>query len=58
MSEESSLQIYFKEFIKTDSYLGGIDKIKPVYPAWSTSRRQVEKTSDHVCDLIVYVGKN
>ena len=44
MNNEPNLQLHFKEFIKTDSYLKGIDRIK--------------KNPDHTCDLLVYEPKN
>lgn len=51
MNNESNLQLHFKEFIKADSYLKGIDRIKPAY-------RQTGKNPDHTCDLLVYEPKN
>lgn len=44
MNNEPNLQLHFKEFIKADSYLKGIDRIK--------------KNPDHTCDLLVYEPKN
>lgn len=40
MDNKQNLQLYFKEFVKTDSYSKGVNKIK--------------KTPDYVCDLFVY----
>ena len=51
MNNELNLQLHFKEFIKADSYLKGIDRIKPAY-------RQAGKNPDHACDLLVYEPKN
>jgi len=47
MNNELNLQLHFKEFIKADSYLKGIDRIKPA-----------GKNPDHTCDLLVYEPKN
>lgn len=44
MNNKPNLQLHFKEFIKADSYLKGIDRIK--------------KNPDHTCDLLVYEPKN
>ena len=43
-SNKPNLQFHFKEFIKTDSHLKGIDKIR--------------ETPDYICDLFVYEPKN
>lgn len=43
-NNKPNLRFHFKEFIKTDSHLKGIDKIR--------------ETPDYICDLFVYEPKN
>ena len=45
--EEQNLQLYFKEFIKAESSIRGIDKVRPAY-----------RQANYVCDLLIYKPTN
>jgi len=58
MPNKSNLRLYFKEYIKTEPFLQGIDRIKPIHGQISPTKRRARKNLDYVCDLFVYEPRN